>query len=449
MRNPLLKGLIFLIFFQYALYATNREFSKLTIEDGLSQSSIFDITQDEKGYLWITTQDGLNRYDGYSFKVFRHFVADSKSISDNSLGKMLSDKKGDIWVSSIHGNINQYHYGENTFSSYHLGKMNGIQDDASFLSMVQDSAGSIWFGIKGAIGKLNTATKKISIYRTYFPGKVITSPHVFVDKNNNIWSGDKYGLYLYNTKEDQFELFRLKGKAGGFVKNIVAITEGKAGDLWLAAAGHAPFRLNVKNRKIVFYEKYFSPHALVSFNKITALLYTSTHEVILGTLNSGVYVFNPQTGRVEHLINNPLDKKSISFNYILSLYEDSAQNLWVGTLKGLNKLDLKAKKFETFRFGTLSSIVNNTNMVPIDVVLSVYSDSKKNVWLGTYSGGLYVINGRTNRVLRFDLLPLKGVEVWAVREISDGIYLFGTDKGLNVIDLKKKECKIYSLRVRW
>ncbi len=109
---------ILFLYQQSNLFADNREFTYLTIENGLSQSTIFKIIQDTKGYLWVTTQDGLDRYDGYTFKVFRHSIIDTQSISDNSLTQLIQDKNGDIWVSSIHGNINQYHYKTGKFSSY-------------------------------------------------------------------------------------------------------------------------------------------------------------------------------------------------------------------------------------------------------------------------------------------------------------------------------------------
>jgi ligand-binding sensor domain-containing protein/signal transduction histidine kinase/CheY-like chemotaxis protein len=428
-------GFILLVFLQSALEAVNRDFSHLTIKDGLSQSSIFDILQDKKGFLWLTTQDGLNRYDGYSFKVFRHLIGDSLSLSDNSLGKLIQDKNGDIWVSTIHGNINQYHHKSGTFSVYHLNGIRGIEEDANFTSMVYDSSGFIWFGINGAIGKINIANKNITIYRTYFPGRLIGSPSLFADRKNRIWAGDEYGLYLFNLNDDQFELLNLKGITSGLVRNIKAIAEDKAGNLWAAMPGRAPLCINTGEKKIIPY-KYKSPEFdPLTLKDITSILCTSTTEVVIATRDNGIYIFNPQSGIAEHLHNDPIDKNSISFNYVLSLYEDRSQNLWVGTLKGLDKLDLKPKKFETFRFGTAED--ENITMLPVNVVLSVYADREKRIWLGTNSYGLFTIDISNNKVKKFNRLSFKGEKVWVVRELDRRKYLIGTEKGLNLIDLKK------------
>ena len=435
------------IYQQSSLYAVNREFTYLTIENGLSQSTIFKVIQDTKGYLWITTQDGLNRYDGYTFKVFRHSITDSQSISDNSLTQLIQDKNGDIWISSIHGNINQYHYKTGKFSSYHLNELDSTLEDANLSSMALDSSGILWFGMEGAIGKLNTQNKKITIYHEYSSKVKMNIPYIYIDKKNNIWAGDKEGLFLYNNLKDEFELFEQDIINRPLVKNIITICEDNSGSLWLGVTGHAPLRFTPQNKAVLMYDRYFSAHAIQSFGNLTSVLYTSSNELIIGTLNNGLFIFHPQSGGVEHLLNNFLSRKSLSFNHVLSLYEDRAQNLWIGTLKGLNKLDLKPKKFEIFRLSNSTSLIDkNYSILTIpNLIISVFKDSGRLIWLGTYTTGLYTIDNKTNKITRFDSIPYKGGNVWAIYQTSEYKYLLGTNKGLNLIDLHSGRSRFFPL----
>ena len=188
---------------QVRLFAVNREFTRLTIENGLSQSTVFDIIQDKKGYLWVTTQDGLNRYDGYTFKVFRHSITDSQSISDNSLSRLIQDKNGDIWISGANGNINRYHYENGKFSLYNLIKSDETLENAYINSMVLDSAGYIWFGMKGAISRLNPLTQNTTVYHRYSSNNEMKSPFVFIDKKIRFGPAIKKGcIFLTKPKKN-------------------------------------------------------------------------------------------------------------------------------------------------------------------------------------------------------------------------------------------------------
>ncbi len=432
---------------QTSVFAVNREFTHLTIENGLSQSTIFNIIQDKKGYLWFTTQDGLNRYDGYTFKIFRHSISDTQSISDNSLVQLFQDKKGDIWISSIHGNINHYHYKSGKFSSFYLSELDSTLHEAGLSSMVLDDSGFIWLGMKKAIGKLNTTNKKLTIYHKYSSGQAIESPHIFIDKNNNIWVGAKEGLFLFNSEKNEFEPFKIDSSQGQLVKNVITMCEDHSGRLWIGLKGHAPIQLDPQTGQFFSYEQHFSPEILKSFNNLTSILYTSTAELVIGTLYSGLYIFHPHSGSVEHLENDSFYRESLSFNHVLSLYEDRAQNLWVGTLKGLNKLDLKPKKFETFRLSqAVAAIDKNTSLTAMpNVILSVMKDSKGLIWLGTYMTGLYTIDEKNAKIRKFDITPFKGESIWAIYQISESSYLVGTNQGLNLINTQLRRSRFIQL----
>jgi len=440
--------LLFSLIIQSPIFAFNKEFTHLTIENGLSQSTIYNIIQDKKGYLWVTTQDGLNRYDGYSFKIFRHTLGDSLSISDNSVAQLLQDKNSDIWISTIHGNINQYHYKKERFSSFHINKLDRSLEDISFSSMELDSSEFIWFATNGLIGKFNISDKSLTFYNQYNNQTPVNSPIIYIDKKYNIWVGDESGLYLFNRQEKQFNLVKKIGNSS-LNKDIIAITEDNSGNIWLGISGYAPLKFNPVKDTIDEYNQYFSVDELRKLNEITSILYTSTNEVVIGTLSYGLFIFNTVTHEVENLYNNPIDDKSLSFNHVLCLFEDRAQNLWIGTLKGLNKLDLKPKKFETYRINSALSAIheNDGKLRTPNVILSVFKDSRETIWLGTYTAGLYTIDKKTKKFHRFDEITYQGESVWAINEIGKEKFLLGTNKGLNYIDLKSGRSQYFSIEM--
>ncbi len=250
-------------------------------------------------------------------------------------------------------------------------------------------------------------------------------------------------MYIFNEAKKEFELVSHKP----LLKNIHTICEDNNGRLWLGVKGHAPVLFNTQNNEAFNYDSCFSSRALRSFNKITSVLYTTTNELVIGTFNDGLYIFHPKSGRVEHLLNNYMDQTSLSFNHVLSLYEDRAQNLWIGTLKGLNKLNLKPKKFETFRLNNDISLIEKDNriMAVPNVIISVFVEDSGLIWLGAYMNSLYTINPKTKKIDRFDSIQYRGESVWAIYKISKEYYLLGTNYGLNLININSKSSQFIPL----
>ncbi|HKL19967.1 MAG TPA: two-component regulator propeller domain-containing protein, partial [Halalkalibaculum sp.] len=141
--------IIFCLFAAGSVYAQNisMRFDHLTIQDGLSQSTVNDIIQDSKGFLWFATDDGLNRYDGYGFTVYKNVPGDSTSISDNSINKLIEDRKGNIWVATKDGGLNKFNRNTETFVRYKADPSDSTSLSDNFVTtLFEDRSGVILIG---------------------------------------------------------------------------------------------------------------------------------------------------------------------------------------------------------------------------------------------------------------------------------------------------------------
>src|SRR5512143_493554 len=169
-------------------------FEHLTIQDGLSQSAGLAIFQDSRGFLWIGTQDGLNRYDGYSFTVFKHDTENAASISHNSILSIAEDRDGFLWIGTWGGGLNRFDAATETFIAYHH-----IPSEPSSLinntvtSLWQDSNGALWVGTLDGLDRFNPQTRGFDHFRN-LPGDPSSLSSnaisvVFEDSNRQLWVG--------------------------------------------------------------------------------------------------------------------------------------------------------------------------------------------------------------------------------------------------------------------
>ena len=144
-----------------SLFAQSINFSHLTVEDGLSNNIVNSVIQDQSGFLWFATEDGLNRYDGYEFKIFRHNPLDSNSLSDNSIWALTEDKNGNIWIGTKAGVLNKYDPVYEKFTHWKI--ESEFTEENSVKSIFEDSKGNIWIGsYKEGLYKLNLSTNKLN-----------------------------------------------------------------------------------------------------------------------------------------------------------------------------------------------------------------------------------------------------------------------------------------------
>jgi ligand-binding sensor domain-containing protein/serine phosphatase RsbU (regulator of sigma subunit) len=367
------------------------DFKSLSVEDGLSQNTVYTIIQDHKGFMWFGTDDGLSRYDGYTFKNFYSESGKEGTLSNRRVIALLEDSKNRLWVGTIGGGLNLYNWETSTFKVY----KNNPEDSRSLsnnrvMALTEDPSGKIWIGT--ADGGLNLFDPDNETFRVFrnsptnpnlIPSNVIRS--LFVDSKGILWIGSDRGIATYNIEKDLFERFSITGGAGKpyEVKIIRGFFEDRDGNIWIATDESGLIRYTPNNRNFEIFR--FSPH---NTNTIPSNTVHDIHQdedgVVWIATFGGLSKFNPKDKSFINYIQNLSDKHSIASNLIRKVYEDNLGIVWIGTANnGVSKFNRNRKKFTIYR-----NYPENIFSLPSTTVRSVYEDGDGIIWLGTYGEGL-------------------------------------------------------------
>jgi DNA-binding NtrC family response regulator/ligand-binding sensor domain-containing protein len=397
----------------------NYHFDRLTLEDGLSQSIIYDIHQDRQGYMWFASEDGLNKYDGYNFRIFRKELGNHSSVSINAINSIFEDDEGMLWIGTYSG-LNVFDPDTELFTRYFCDPDDPSSLSDNFISdITQDHLGNIWIATKFGLNKFDKKLK--SFQRFYF--EVSEKPHsessnhlnaIMLDKNRNMWIGSHYGLFIFNTENETYQAFTMHNTENELPANSInAIAQTRDGLLWIGThRGLCSLRANpFGNYKLT---KSFNipdnPNS-ISSNNVTAILEDSYGALWIGTMG-GLNLFDRSQNKFYSFKHNPLDDKSISYNEIVTLHEDRSGNVWIGTYGGsISKLNRHAKPFEHFR-----NEPANPNSLNDNIVWSFAEDENDVLWVGTHSGGLNKYDRRTGEWTAFNgikwndqIMPMRSI----------------------------------------
>jgi len=401
-----MKRLIGILIFSFLLlangYSQQYIFTNYSIDNGLSQSVVNCLFQDSKGYIWIGTQNGLNRFNGETFDVYSYNPADSGSISNNWVYAIAEDTSGNLWIGTK-GGLNKYLTGQNKFKR--------IAYQTSFTYDVTQYSYDICCLRNGQI--LINTPPVISIYDpqkenfTHFQNKLeydgsvkdVKIP-VLEDADGQIWIGSTKGMASFSFQTREFSYFLFRNNRGDAINdvNITAIFKDKKGKLW-AGTTSGLFSFNSTSHQ--FEESKFTSDSSKRNNFentcIRTILEDKNGNLIVGTEGQGLYVVSQYSKNPVTIQNYTSENSQIGHNIVQSLIVDRSENLWIGTLQGISKTDLKKKKFALYR---KSNSPNSLNLLG-NVVASLYKDDDGTLWVGNWGQGLNRINRKTNEVEHF------------------------------------------------
>lgn len=369
----------------------NINFKRITVEDGLSQTSVEYLFQDSKGYMWIGTIDGLNRYNGSRFEVFRYSKDKPNSISGNYISAIAEDDEGNIWVGTSRG-----------------------------------------------LNRINTHTSEIT---TYLPGvngcnlSNYNITEILIDSNGDIYIATEDGLNLYNEEDDNFiRLYNSGDKKNSLSSQFVySIVEDNYGNYWIGT-DNGLNKIENNSQKII---KYYSDGGDNSINDnfIFKLYADNLDNLWIGTYNGGLNKLDLKTNKIEKFENDPNDDTSIAGNFIRYILRDSRNELWIATNNGLSRLNEEENKFINYKSKIYDpqSIVSNN-------VLSLFEDKSGAIWVGTYDG-ISLFNPQNSfknyKNDPFNTNSLSENMMAGIYEDDEGLLWVGTvNEGLNLIDRK-------------
>ncbi len=364
------------------------KFEHYSVSNGLSSNQISSIIQDSKGFLWVGTEDGLNRFDGYTFKIYRNKRGDNHSLSNNFIWSLFEDKDGIIWIGTDGGGLNKFDPVTEKFERFLNDKE--IQNTISS-NIVQnvfvDSKNNLWASTWG--GGLNLYDRKTNSFKRFQHNpnddKSIGSDKIFFvfeDSKSRIWIGtEEGGLNLFEESYQSFNRFKHKpsDKKSISADNVTSMLELNDGVFLIATAGGG---LN----KFVYELNEFTRINTGNFKNIWKIFKDSSVLIWAGSsVSEGIFVLTSDLGRFDILKHNKLIPNSISSNDVRTFYEDRSGVLWIGTVAGgLNKIDRKPKRF--------LQLNDSNSALPDNYVFAIEEDQSENIWIGTYNGGLIKFN---------------------------------------------------------
>ncbi len=465
------------------------KFEKIGSRKGLSQASIHCIYQDSRGFIWIGTESGINRYDGYDFIVYTPDAKDPRSLSNNWVYTVYEDRTGNLWIGTDNG-LNRFNREKETFTHYFHDpeKPNSISSNRVF-TIFEDRSGRLWIGTDNGLNRFNREDESFKRYRHDPENSQSLSDNrihaIIEDHSNVLWIGTDNGLNRFDPEEERWVRFFHDPNDPNSLSsnNINSICEDSSGRLWIGtdkglnlyypATGkfiryfHDPEdsrslsddwihvvyqdhlgtiwigtnegglnRLERNGKGFVCYKNDSTDPYSLSSNRIYSLYEDRSGVIWVGTYGGALCKFIREPKPFVHITHDPKNPNSLSHMFARSFYEERPGIIWIGTDGGgLNIYDRKAKRFTHYRHDP-----NDPTSLSNDRVFSILKDSSGSYWLGTYGGGVNRFDPESGKFTCYKNSPndpssLSDDRVRVICEDHRGVLWIGTDGGgLNRFD---------------
>ncbi len=432
-------------------FSQELKFDHISVSEGLSQANIWDIKQDRLGFIWVATEDGLNKFDGITFTVYKGNKEDTLGISDNSITSIAEDKDGFIWVATRKG-LNKYdrsldrferffHRDEDPQSLAHNSVSNVFVDsknnvwactnnglsfydrqtnsfqtfrkdpdnpnslvDDFVKCIAEDSQGILWVGTKGGLSKLAPQTRTFTNYVVSAYGQDGMSSDlimsIMVDKSDHVWLGSfERGLMKLNSSTEKFKAYYSDpldptALVGPYIYNVVQ--NPKTGEIWVANDG----ALCLLDVSIDGFKRFFQDpseeHSLNS-NTVTDVYFDQTDRMLVVTRFGGINVYDAMKYQFNHITSEEGKANTLSNVLVQGMSEDLEGNIWIGIDGGgLNKYNPRTGEITHYRHDPY-----NDNSLQGDKILNVIVDQTGLVWTGMWDKGITTFDPKTNTYKRY------------------------------------------------
>ncbi|MDH4124974.1 MAG: diguanylate cyclase [Gammaproteobacteria bacterium] len=415
-------------------------FEHLSLKDGLSQSTVLDVLQDSRGMLWIATENGLNRYDGYKFTTFYRERGNPRALSSDFIFDIEEDSKGNLWIATNDGGLVSYDRDSSQFRSYRNdpAQESGIASNVVRRVLV-DTQGSVWLATRGAgLQRFNPATQE---FTTVGLGDGVDNAQdvyaLFLDSHGVLWAGGDQGLTGVDVETGEATTLALEF-------DVRAIAEDVDGRIWAGTEGGGLSRLKTDGRGFDHFPSIEGDVSTIGSNVVQALFTDSAGRLWAGT-TGGLGLVDHESGAVTRYKHDAADLTTLSANDITTIYEDRSGLLWFGTkTQGLSKWNPRTW---AYGFEPAKSITPGEDRQP--VITSFVEDAAGKLWIGTFGDGLNVLDRDTGDIVRYrnsasGPLKIGDDRVMSLMRDRMGRIWAGTmTSGITRLDPKAGESRIY------
>ncbi|MEQ9289614.1 MAG: two-component regulator propeller domain-containing protein [Cyclobacteriaceae bacterium] len=426
-------------------------FQHLTVEDGLSQNGVMSIYRDKQGFMWFGTRDGLNRYDGYDFHVYRNLPYDTLSISNNFIHTIQQDHRGNLWIGTNRG-ASKFDVKLQTFRQYFFRPIENRNFSTNAVhSILAQKDGTVWFGTSSGLFSYHADIDKMVPY--YFTDrgrheKEVEVRALSLDDQGKLWIGTTYsGLFMVDPKKNETRHYQNipTDKASLADDYIHCITTDGRGNLWIGHDTGGLSYFDIEQKEFTNYQFDVADNNSLSNNRVRAISIDVNGNLWIGTYE-GLNYFDLSRQKFIRYFHSGNRVNSLSNNSIRSIYIDENKVIWIGSyFGGVNIIDPHYKNFIHYKNNDLDE-----KSLSFDVVGPFEEDNKGNVWVGTEGGGLNYFNREDNTFIKYKPNPNRSDWISShtikslVLDHQGGVWIGTHQKGLDFLDAEKQKFKNFN-----
>lgn len=436
---------MFIITFSTSVLAVENYMNFISLEgdQDFSQNITRTILQDNRGYMWFGTNNGLEKYDGYTTKKYRQTPFEKNTLLDNYIVDLEEDDRGNILIATNKG-VTKFNIKENKFTHYiHNNEKDKKINSNKIRAIHKDQMDNIWVG---------TADKGLSLYDeetdSFIPFSLdLTSEKIttiYGDSENKLWIGTEKGLNKVDIETRKVDRYQ-KGTASNSLSGnyITSICKDSFNELWVGTRNSGLNKINLKENTINKYVRDENNSYSLGSDSITSVLEDNNNTIWIGSTKGGLAKYDREN---DHFIKRVSDAKNIQSNRqnnIITLYKDVAGLIWVGIeYGGVNKFNPLANFKNYTTVDAFDNSMNDNN------ILSIYKDDRGIIWVGTKNGGVNKLDLHNKTIKHYkhkkdDIKTLSSNTINSILKDHKGTLWIGTDSGLNTLDIQTEEIERY------
>ena len=373
----------------------NMRFEHITTKDGLTQNTVQAIYQDNVGFLWFGTQEGLNRYDGKEIKVFRTSSNDPYSLSHDNVRSIIQDRDNNLWVAT-YGGLSLYHGSQRDFENITIRNSAGYKVEL-LNTVYAEKSGRLWIGTRGEGLFVSSSIDNVRTFKPFTKIKVLTNLDirtVFEDSLGRLWVGsDGEGVFLINQDRDSYRWFKPDKLVTDSLSHgrVRAITEDYLGNIWIGTRGGGLNRYQEGTDSFKHYKHNKTNKRSLSNNRVYRI-FEDRKNTLWVTTDKGISIYQPETDDFIQVQANKGQTNGLNHDRILSIFQDNSGLMWFGSMKGINHWNPINAAFHHYQANDQveGSLSNNH-------VYGIAEDHQGNIPITTFLDGLNLYSPNTKR----------------------------------------------------
>lgn len=407
-------------------------FKSLRVEDGLSQSMIYSILQDKQGFMWFGSVDGLNRYDGHSFRVYKADVSSPNSLPGNIILSLAEDTEENLWIGTDNG-LSIYNPKDETFTRFNLGHL----DNHPIRSIVKEGNGNMWLAIQDWGLACVTPRREVSFHslEKYLGNQQGIIKHLCLDGHGSLWVATyTQGLLKFDLSTQSVRQFLLVQKGENAMDNdINHLYMLNAETMLIGTVNHGVMALYMQNEELV----PFLPQDASGRNLFVRRICMDGNDNIWIGTETGLYIYTLSNRNLVHLQHKFNDPYSISDNAIHSIFQDRSGGMWIGTFfGGVNYFSESYARFKKYYPGPVGDVLSGKS------ISEFCEDASGHLWVGTEDGGLNCFDPEKGTFSR-NFLAANNVHALCYEASADRLWIGTFAEGLFAMDVRTRRVKSY------